>query len=55
MTRVVYERRTIGEAVTGQPFTRRDMQFRSGLVAMLFVAFVQVLGPGSDYERATFA
>jgi hypothetical protein len=55
MTTVIYERRSISEALSGQPFKRSEKQFRSGFAAMLFVMYVELLGPGRDYERATFA
>jgi hypothetical protein len=55
MTRVIYERRTITEACHGKPFTRIEKHFRFAFVAMLFCAYVEVLGPGACYERARFA
>jgi hypothetical protein len=55
MTKVIYERRTIAEACQGKPFTRTEKLFHFGIVAMLFVMYVELLGPGRDYERATFA
>jgi len=55
MTTVIYERRTITAACRGEPFIRSEKQFRFAILAMLFVMYVQLLGPGRDYERATFA
>lgn len=55
MTRVIYERRSITDAFNGRPFERSVKEFRFAFVAFLFCAYVDLLGPGADYERARFA
>jgi hypothetical protein len=55
MTKVIFETRTIADACQGKPFTRTEKHFRFGILAMLFVMYVELLGPGADYERARFA
>lgn len=52
MARVIFETRTITDALQGKPFERSEKVLFAPL-ALLVVAYIKLLGPGRDYERAT--
>lgn len=55
MTKVIHETRTIRAAMFNQPFVRSEKTFRFAFLAMLYVIFIELMGPGYDYERAEIA